>query len=82
MLPRLFSFAMRCSYEEGFATSRSLTGLIESHQPLLLVGAGGRGSLRGKHLAAFRKSCYLASITSRTYEFVLDRVRGARPRCA
>ncbi|HEX9540025.1 MAG TPA: NAD(P)-dependent oxidoreductase [Streptosporangiaceae bacterium] len=64
--------ALVAAHEEGFATSRSLTGLIESHQPLLLVGAGGRGSLRGKHLVAFRKSCYLASITSRTYEFFLD----------
>ena len=69
--------ALVAAHEEGFATSRSLTGLIGSHQPLLLVGAGGRGSLRGEHLAAFRKSCYLASITSRTYEFVLDEFAAA-----
>ncbi|WP_433281694.1 NAD(P)-dependent oxidoreductase [Micromonospora sp. CA-244673] len=64
--------ALVAAHEEGFATSRSLTGLIESHQPLLLVGSAGRNSLRGEHLAAFKKSAYLASVTSRTYEFVLD----------
>lgn len=64
--------ALIAAHEEGFATSRSLTSLIESHQPLLLIGAGGRGSLRGEHVSAFRKSCYLASTTSRTYEFALD----------
>jgi adenosylhomocysteinase len=64
--------ALVAAHEEGFATSRSLTALIESHQPLLLVGTAGRNSLRGEHLWAFRKSCYLASVTSRTYEFVLD----------
>lgn len=64
--------ALVAAHEEGFTTGRSLIGLIESHQPLLLVGAAGQGSLRGEHLSAFRKSCYLASVTSRTYEFVLD----------
>jgi adenosylhomocysteinase len=64
--------ALVAAHEEGFITSRSLAGLIESHQPLLLVGAAGRGSLRGEHLWAFRNSCYLASVTSRTYEFALD----------
>lgn len=64
--------ALVAAHEEGFATSRSLAGLIEAHQPLLVVGSAGRGSMRGEHLAAFRKSAYLASVTSRTYEFVLD----------
>jgi len=64
--------ALVAAHEEGFITSRSLAHLIESHQPLLVVGAAGRGSLRGEHLSAFRKSCYLASVTSRTYEFDLE----------
>jgi len=63
--------ALVAAHEEGFITSRSLASLIETHQPLLLVGAAGSGSLRGEHLSAFRKSCYLASVTSRTYEFAL-----------
>ncbi len=61
--------ALVAAHEEGFATSRSLPHLIESHQPLLVFGSAGRGSLRGEHLGVFRKSAYLVSVTSRTYEF-------------
>jgi S-adenosylhomocysteine hydrolase len=69
--------ALVTAHEEGFATSRSLTGLIESHQPLLVVGSAGRGSLTGEHLGAFRKSAYLVSVTSRTYEFELEKFAAA-----
>jgi adenosylhomocysteinase len=68
--------ALVAAHEEGFDTSRSLSDLIERHQPLLLVGTAGRNSLRGEHVSAFRKSCYLASVTSRTYEFALDEFAG------
>jgi adenosylhomocysteinase len=66
------------AHEEGFATSRSLSRLIEEHEPLLLVGSAGRNSLNAEHVASFRKSCYLASVTSRTFEFNQDDLR----RCA
>ena len=56
---------------DGFAISRSLTSLIKAHQPLLVIGGAGRGSLTGEHAAAFESSAYLASMTSRDYEFPL-----------
>jgi S-adenosylhomocysteine hydrolase len=73
----LQTVSLVAAHEEGFVTGRSLAGLIESHQPLLLVGTAGRASVRGEHLSAFRKSCYLASVTSRTYEFALDEFAAA-----
>jgi S-adenosylhomocysteine hydrolase len=68
------------AHEEGFVTSRSLGDLIEGHQPLLVVGTAGRDSVRAEHLASFRKSAYLASITSRTYEFNQSDLRSASAR--
>ncbi|MGH3886050.1 MAG: NAD(P)-dependent oxidoreductase [Pseudonocardiaceae bacterium] len=68
------------AHEEGFNTSRSLPNLIESHQPLLVFGSAGRGSLRGEHLGAFRKSAYLVSVTSRTYEFAQHEFAAAAKR--
>lgn len=56
---------------DGFAISTSLAGLIESHRPLLVLGSAGRGSLAGQHARAFASSAYLASMTSRDYEFSL-----------
>jgi adenosylhomocysteinase len=56
---------------DGFAVSVSLAGLIESHRPLLVLGSAGRGSLTGEHARAFASSAYLASMTSRDYEFSL-----------
>lgn len=63
------------AHEEGFQTSRSLSRLIADHQPLLIVGTAGRNSLTREHLSSFRKSCYLASITSRTFEFNQEDLR-------
>lgn len=56
---------------DGFAVGTSLVGLIESHRPLLVLGSAGRGSLAGQHARAFVSSAYLASMTSRDYEFSL-----------
>ena len=56
---------------DGFAVGTSLIGLIESHRPLLVLGSAGRGSLAGQHARAFVSSAYLASMTSRDYEFSL-----------
>lgn len=56
---------------DGFAVGTSLADLIESHRPLLVLGSGGRGSLGGQHTRAFASSGYLASMTSRGYEFSL-----------
>jgi adenosylhomocysteinase len=56
---------------DGFAVSGSLDDLLASHRPLLVLGSAGRGSLTGRHAAAFRSSAYLASMTSRDYEFSL-----------
>jgi adenosylhomocysteinase len=56
---------------DGFAVTSSLTSIIQSHRPLLVIGGAGRGSLTGEHAAAFTSSAYLASMTSRDYEFSL-----------
>lgn len=56
---------------DGFAVSGSLVGLLQEHRPLLVIGGAGRGSLTGEHAAAFASSAYLASMTSRDYEFSL-----------
>lgn len=72
--------ALVAAHEEGFNTGRSLPHLIESHQPLLVFGNAGRGSLRGEHLSAFRKSAYLVSATSRTYEFAQHEFAAAAKR--
>lgn len=68
------------AHEEGFRTSRSLGELIESDLPLLVMGTAGRNSLGGQHLAHFRRSAYLASVTSRTYEFNQAELREASRR--
>lgn len=68
--------ALVAAHEEGFTTSRSLAGLIDSHQPLLVVGTTGQESIRGADLGAFRKSAYLVSVSSRTYEFALSEFAG------
>lgn len=57
---------------DGFAVSGSLTGTLRTHQPLLVLGSAGRGSLTGEHAGAFTSSAYLASMTSRDYEFPLS----------
>jgi S-adenosylhomocysteine hydrolase len=57
------------AHEEGFVTSRSLHELIETQQPLLVMGTAGRDSINASHLKSFTKSAYLGSITSRTYEY-------------
>ncbi|MGH8899845.1 MAG: hypothetical protein ACRDZ4_23130 [Egibacteraceae bacterium] len=56
---------------DGFAVDRGLAALIGAHRPLLVVGGAGRGSLTGEHAEAFLSSAYLASMTSRDYEFPL-----------
>jgi adenosylhomocysteinase len=57
---------------DGFAVGTSLTSLLESHRPLLVLCSAGRGSLTGEHARAFASSAYLASMTSRDYEFSLS----------
>ncbi|GAA2255246.1 hypothetical protein GCM10010430_43800 [Kitasatospora cystarginea] len=64
--------ALVSAHEEGFETSRDLNALIERHQPLLVCGNAGRGSLGRDNLKAFKNDAYLVSGTSRTYEFDLD----------
>ena len=56
---------------DGFLISRDLPALIGSHQPLLVLGGAGSGSLTTQHAATFTRSAYLASMTSRDYEFPL-----------
>ena len=60
------------AHERGFLTGRSLSRLLGEHQPLLVLGTTGRASVRGEHVGALRRDCYLASTTSRTNEFALD----------
>jgi S-adenosylhomocysteine hydrolase len=64
------------AHEEGFVTSRSLHDLIRTHQPLLVMGTAGRNSINASHLPSFTKSAYLASITSRTYEYNQEELAG------
>ncbi|MGH8903500.1 MAG: hypothetical protein ACRDYA_17970 [Egibacteraceae bacterium] len=56
---------------DGFAVGRDLSTLISAHRPLLIIGGAGRGGLTGEHAEAFASSAYLASMTSRDYEFPL-----------
>jgi S-adenosylhomocysteine hydrolase len=65
---------------DGFAVSASLTGLLASYRPLLVLGSAGRDSLTGQHARAFTSSAYLASMTSRDYEFCLPEWAGQAER--
>ncbi len=60
------------AHERGFLTSRDLPGLLGRHQPLLVVGSTGRTALHADEFAAITRSCFVASVTSRNYEFALD----------
>lgn len=72
--------ALVAAHEEGFRTGRSLGALIESEMPLLIMGTAGRNSLGAQHLSHFQRSAYLASVTSRTYEFNQAELREASKR--
>jgi adenosylhomocysteinase len=63
--------ALVTAHQDGFLVNRDLAALIHQHRPLLVLGCAGRGSLGAEHIAAFRTSAYLASMTSRDYEFPL-----------
>jgi adenosylhomocysteinase len=60
------------AHERGYLTSRSLSGLIAAHRPMLIVGTSGQASLRGEHLAATRRDVYVVSVTSRQREVAVD----------
>jgi S-adenosylhomocysteine hydrolase len=59
------------AHQDGFHVSRDLAGLLRQHRPLLVLGAAGAGSLTGGHATDFTAPAYLASMTSRDYEFPL-----------
>ena len=63
--------ALVAAHQDGFTVDTDLTALIDRHRPLLVLGCAGRGSLRVEHLTRFPTSAYLASMTSRDYEFPL-----------
>lgn len=60
------------AHKNGFTTGRDLTEIITRYQPKIIIGATGSTSLTQKHFAAMKKSCYLASLGSRTHEFNLQ----------
>jgi adenosylhomocysteinase len=62
---------MIAAHEEGFLTDTSLGRLLERHRPALIVGTAGANSLTGEHVPHLRRDCFLASTTSRDYEFNL-----------
>jgi adenosylhomocysteinase len=69
--------ALVAAHEEGFETRPELGQLLEHQRPVLVVGTAGRGSVRGEHLQAFHRDCYLVSTTSRDYEFSLSEFAAA-----
>jgi adenosylhomocysteinase len=63
------------AHERGYLTDRCLERLIRLHRPLLIVGSAGKDSLTQSHFDSISRSCYLASVTSRNYEFRLAELR-------
>jgi adenosylhomocysteinase len=60
------------AHEQGFVTARTLPDLLQSHQPMLIVGATGSTSLLGEHAAYVGADCYAVSTTSRQHEFAVQ----------
>ncbi len=60
------------AHERGFATNRNLSQLVHSHQPFLIFGCAGAGSMTKQHFEQIGHDCYLVSTTSRDYEFTLS----------
>jgi S-adenosylhomocysteine hydrolase len=59
------------AHERGFATDTDLGRLVAQHRPFLIVGSAGANSMMGPHFARIRRDCFLASVTSRNYEFAI-----------
>ncbi|WP_344664651.1 hypothetical protein [Catenulispora yoronensis] len=60
------------AHQDGFRVGQDLGQLLREHRPLLVLGAAGAGSLTGAHAYDFTAPAYLASMTSRDYEFPLS----------
>ncbi|WP_086824663.1 hypothetical protein [Streptomyces sp. NRRL B-24572] len=63
------------AHEEGFLTGRSLTELVDSHQPRLVIGCVGSRSFGLEQARLLPPRSFLVSTTSRNYEFALDELR-------
>ncbi len=59
------------AHQDGFKVSRDLSALLREHRPLLVLGAAGAGSMTRRNANDFTAPAYLASMTSRDYEFPL-----------
>lgn len=63
------------AHESGFVTDRSLSALLATTRPLLVVGCAGAQSVNAEHFDALAADCYLVSTTSRDREFALADLR-------
>ncbi|MGO9762522.1 MAG: NAD(P)-dependent oxidoreductase [Solirubrobacteraceae bacterium] len=63
------------AHESGFVTDRSLSALLATTRPLLVVGCAGARSVTAEHFGALQADCYLVSTTSRDREFALADLR-------
>ncbi|WP_435598451.1 NAD(P)-dependent oxidoreductase [Streptomyces anulatus] len=63
------------AHEEGFFTRRSLTALVESHRPRMVIGCVGSRSFGLEQARLLPPRSFLVSTTSRNFEFGLEELR-------
>lgn len=63
------------AHEEGFFTRESLASLLRLHNPMVVFGCAGRGSMTFAEVELLTGTSYLVSTTSRDYEFPVAEIR-------
>jgi len=63
------------AHEEGFFTRETLASLLRVHNPMVVFGCAGRGSMTVDQVELLTGASYLVSTTSRDYEFPVAEIR-------